>query len=85
MPLAACGDAGHDPTAAASTAAELTGVDAADAGAECGDASPTAPGSSDMVRPEEALQAYICMRRATSSPVQLTLRGDPLTIEYQIK
>jgi len=39
----------------------------------------------DMASPEKALEAYARLRTATSLTVQLTRRGKPLTIEYQIK
>jgi hypothetical protein len=82
---AACGDAEPEQVAAASTAAELSSVGAADAGSQCVDAGPTGPGISETASPEEALEAYACMRTGTSLTVQLTRRGVPLTIEYAIK
>lgn len=39
----------------------------------------------DMASPEKALEAYARLRTATSLTVNLTRRGKPLTIEYQIK
>jgi general secretion pathway protein C len=39
----------------------------------------------DMASPEKALEAYARLRTATSLTVQVTRRGKPLTIEYQIK
>jgi general secretion pathway protein C len=39
----------------------------------------------DMASPEKALEAYARLRTATNLTVQLTRRGKPLTIEYQIK
>jgi general secretion pathway protein C len=39
----------------------------------------------DMASPEKALEAYARLRTATSLTVQLTRRGKPLTINYQIK
>jgi general secretion pathway protein C len=39
----------------------------------------------DMGSPEKALEAYARLRTATSLTVQVTRRGKPLTIEYQIK
>lgn len=39
----------------------------------------------DMASPEKALEAYARLRTASSLTVQLTRRGQPLTIEYQIK
>jgi general secretion pathway protein C len=39
----------------------------------------------DMASPEKALEAYARLRTATNLTVQLTRRGNPLTIEYQIK
>ena len=39
----------------------------------------------DMASPEKALEAYARLRTASSLTVQLTRRGKPLTIEYQIK
>jgi general secretion pathway protein C len=38
----------------------------------------------DMASPEKALEAYARLRTATSLTVQLTRRGKPLTIDYQI-
>jgi general secretion pathway protein C len=39
----------------------------------------------DMASPEKALEAYARLRTATNLTVQVTRRGKPLTIEYQIK
>lgn len=39
----------------------------------------------DMASPEKALEAYARLRTAESLTVQVTRRGQPLTIEYQIK
>jgi general secretion pathway protein C len=39
----------------------------------------------DMASPEKALEAYARLRTATELTVQLTRRGKPLTIQYQIK
>lgn len=38
----------------------------------------------DMASPEKALEAYARLRTATSLTVQITRRGKPLTIDYQI-
>lgn len=39
----------------------------------------------DMASPEKALEAYARLRTATKLTVQVTRRGKPLTIEYDIK
>ncbi len=39
----------------------------------------------DMASPEKALEAYARLRTASSLSVQLTRRGKPLNIEFQIK
>lgn len=39
----------------------------------------------DMASPEKALEAYARLRTASSLTVTLTRRGNPMTIEYQIR
>jgi len=76
----ACGDASH----------EEAPVDTATVGApampsRCADAGAMAPGISDAATPEEALEAYARWRTGNCVEVQGTRRGEPFTIEYQIK
>jgi general secretion pathway protein C len=39
----------------------------------------------DMASPEKALEAYARLRTASNLTVQLTRRGKPLTINFNIK
>jgi general secretion pathway protein C len=39
----------------------------------------------DMASPEKALEAYARLRTASKLTVTLSRRGNPMTIEYQIK
>lgn len=69
---------------AESMAAEAGEVAAADAGSACPDVRVDAPEPGDAGAPE-TLEEYVRWRTATSPAVQVTRRGCPLTIEYQIK
>jgi hypothetical protein len=77
-----CADPAPEETSEPGTASEA--IEQADAGVHC-DADDLPEPGLDGLSPERALEAFARQRTEAACTVQLTRRGDPITIEYQIK
>jgi hypothetical protein len=83
--MLACADAGPDETSDPGPAAGAHALAAGDAGPGCVDGDALPASASDGLSAEQTIEAHARQRTAASCTVQLTHRGEPLQIEYQIK